>query len=81
MPEKTKVYITNYALTDGIKEYPAELTEPGTALVVTKYNTWHFPKGKYFLTLEDAKKDAEKIRLKKIDSLKKQIEKLEKMEF
>ena len=81
-----KVFITKYALTSGIEEIEMEV----------KLNDAHFKKSCYgkfkgfsqrfynddfHLTKEDALKDAEKKRKKKIESLKKQISKLEQLSF
>jgi len=78
MTEKTKAYITKYALTKGIEKKEVEILKTGTA----KWSAFGdaYP-GEWFLALEDAQADAEKRRWKKIDSLKKQLEKLEKMRF
>lgn len=79
-----KVFITKYALTKGILEEVLDLKEDGKSC-------WGKPKGWAFndvfygddfhLTIEEAKKDSETRRLKKIESLKKQMKKLEKLSF
>lgn len=83
-----KVFITKYALTQGIREEEAEISvfkyvskEPEENARVR--GEWSgYPIGKEaFYTLEEAVKKAEEMRKRKIASLKKQIEKLEKMEF
>ena len=78
-----KIYIAKYALSAGIKE----------AEIDNRYNNdegWIWPKGccmnfelgkQVFYTKEEAIKQAEKMRLKKIESLKKQIKKLENLKF
>lgn len=79
-----KVYITKYVLTKGIVEKEAEDYGDGT-IKVNESDWWL----KYFCgegkewhrTRESAVKCAEKMRKKKISSLKNQIEKLEKMKF
>lgn len=77
-----KVWITKYALTKGIVETETETQNP--VWTVFKNNTMLYTKniGKDFHTSkEEAKLKAEEMRQKKIASLKKQIEKLEKMRF
>jgi protein subunit release factor A len=79
-----KVYITKYALTSGILEIEAR---NGTAENMVCYrskgasydqyahgNDWH-------VDIDSAKAKAEQMRQAKIASLKKQIAKLEKLEF
>lgn len=82
-------WITKYALSGGIFSIESEAeTEsfhaPGDWWVKdTRGNTsWgHFRKSEAFDTREAAVADAEARRRKKIDSLKKQIAKLEKLTF
>lgn len=80
-----KVYITKYALTDGIQEYDnAEVStisrtmisiiRPGKLRLCFHKPHWHE-------TREAAIQRAEEMRLKKIASLNKQIEKLEQLKF
>lgn len=83
----TKVFITKYALTQGIIEKETEITickspigEPIECACVEEWPGYTIGK-EAFYTLEEAIKKAEEMRKKKIASLKKQIEKLEKMEF
>ena len=73
-----KVYITKYALTEGILEITGQLGSHKT-LLMTKIGyfygkDWHVSKGA-------AIKHAEEMWVKKIANLKKQIEKLEAMKF
>lgn len=79
-----KVYITKYALTAGIEEIEAEIKDFGNGHLMA------FANGIYpsyrvgseaFYTLEAALKNAEERRIKKIKSLKKQINKLENLKF
>ena len=75
-----KVYITRHALTAGILERDAKVEESvgGTILAFVKGNYNSYRVGTdAFLNLDNAKKNAEERRLKKIESLKKQIKKLE----
>lgn len=84
-----KVWITKYALTRGIEEITSDdvsrmLIEKNGDLVMhrksgmfpARYNT-----DNYSLDKESAIKKAEEMRKKKIESLKKQIDKLERIRF
>ena len=77
-----KVFITKYALTKGILE--KEICDYGNghirAYVKGEFSSYSLGK-EAFRTREQAMERAEKMRLKKIASLKKQIEALEKMKF
>lgn len=79
-----KVFITKYALTKGILEKEAEIRDYGyeyeIAYVKREFSSYSLGK-EAFRTREQAMERAEKMRLKKIASLKKQIEALEKMKF
>ena len=78
-----KVWITKYALTDGIIE--AEGEPYGLEWVSASCDNGcrcnDFEQGEWFDTKERAIKKAEEMRQKKIGSLKRQIKKLEKMRF
>lgn len=78
-----KVFITKYALTQGI--YEVEVKETANPDMVVEANNslaYYHGKGKeWHLKKEDAIQKAEEMRSKKIKSLKKQIEKIEKMKF
>lgn len=79
-----KVFITKYALTKGILEKEAEICDYGNGHIraYVKEEFSSYPLGKVcFKTKEQAMERAEKMRLKKIASLKKQIEALGKMKF
>lgn len=79
-----KVFITKYALTKGILEKEAEICDYGNGHIraYVKGDFSSYSLGKVcFKTKEQAIEKAEKMRLKKIASLKKQIEALEKMKF
>lgn len=83
-----KVFITKYALTQGILEKEADITvyqspiEKPQEQAHVKGDWSGYPIGKEaFYTLEEAIKKAEDMRQKKIASLKKQIAKLEKLSF
>lgn len=77
------VYITKYALTQGIFERTAEVCEDINTRMISVIGNLkeYYHKPYWHETLEDAKKHAESMRLKKIESLKKQIRKLEGMGF
>lgn len=79
-----KVWITKYALTQGIIEKEAELCESydGMIRVSGKFSYYLHGEGKeWHRTKESAIARAEEMRQKKIESLKKQIQKLEEMHF
>lgn len=81
-----KVFITKYALTSGISEINAEVKETPEhfkkrCYVRTNGLIQGFYNDDFHLTKEEALIDAEKKRKKKIESLKKQIEKLERLTF
>ncbi len=81
----TKYWITKYALSgDGIIQRDGERRESGYISIKLTERHWHqsFKLGSdVFETEGEAKIDADKKRLKKIASLKKQIAKLEAMKF
>lgn len=76
-----KAWITKYALTKGILE--KEVDDCGDGMVIESNN--HFPTYYHGTDWHKDKKSAiakaEEMRKKKIASLKKKIEKLEKMKF
>ena len=81
-----KVWITNYALSAGIQEMDAEDLDdrfPGMIAVVDGAHRQHFHgEGKnWHRTEQSAKTRAAAMRHDKINSLKKQIAKLEKLTF
>ena len=82
-----KVWITKYALTDGIIEAIAFKLTYRTYIVIPKYRGTKLGVIRlmnildYSVSKKSAIKDAEEMRQKKIASLKKQIEKLEGMRF
>ena len=80
---KQNIYITKYALSSGILEKEARIEDYGNGHLrafVNGYSSYEIG-SEAFLTKEDALKNAEERRLKKIESLKKQIEKLEVLRF
>ena len=79
-----KVWITKYALTQGIFEKEAEECGIGQGMIRTKeqYPSYYHDEGKdWHRSKESAVKRAEEKKKKKISSLKKKLEKLEKMKF
>lgn len=78
-----KVFITKYALTEGIKEIESDILIDdftGSEYTFFKYSCFYIGKGA-FTDRSEALKKAEEMRLNKITSLRKQIEKLEKLSF
>lgn len=78
-----KVWIVKYALTAGIKEIEVERCDDFPDMVREVNSRFcSFYHGKeWCLTYEEALKRAEEMRIKKIESLKKQIKKYEGMKF
>jgi len=81
-----KVWITKYALSDGILEKDAaERRDDGTMITVPWKNGWnevaYFHKNEWHDDKGTAIARAEGMRVSKIASLKKQIAKLEAMKF
>jgi len=81
-----KVFVTKYALSNGIEEVEMEVTLNPEHFDKKCYGRWKgysqcFYNDDFHLTKEEALIDAEKRRKKKIESLKKQIQKLERMSF
>lgn len=80
-------YVTKHALTNGIKEMDAASFSQGDKRVYGKltpddYIAQGFDIGaEAFTTRDEALVNAEQRRLRKIDSLKRQIAKLEKLTF
>lgn len=78
-----KIFVFKYALTKGIIEVDAEIKQGiygEFAKVKDRGNLIYLDKD-YAHTKEEALKKAEDMRIRKIESLKKQIVKLEKMKF
>ena len=76
-----KVYITKYALTSGIEEIEVELCSDSMVRDMAHSRYFHGDGKDWHRSLESAKTKAEEMRNKKIASLKKQIDKLERLEF
>jgi len=83
--ETIKVWITKYALTDGIVLVEAETTHSAD-MITYRPGSWgkqyaHGEGREWHRTPESALKRAEEMRTKKIASLRKSIAKLEAMKF
>jgi hypothetical protein len=81
-----KVFATKYALSIGIEEFEADWNENVPSMVTKKSDRWHacsyHGEGRdWHRTREAAVKRANAMRVKKIASLKKQIDKLEAQAF
>lgn len=78
-----KVWITKYALSDGIKEKEVKQSDSFPEIVHEKdlYNSYYGDGKEWHRTKESALAKAEEMRKKRIASLRKQIEKLEKLRF
>ena len=75
-------YITKYALAGGIQEVDGYITHNGYFADTYSHGAAMFAgKKEYFLNVDEAILRAEEMRNAKIKSLKKQIDKLEKMTF
>lgn len=77
-----KVYITKYALSRGLYETEAVECEGFPGMIRTKDGLHFHGEGRdWARTKEDALNRAEEMKAAKIESLKKQIKKLEDMKF
>lgn len=78
-----KAYITKYALTSGIIQTEGEITSNGALFDMrASVPIYYHGEGKeWHRTKKEAIARAEEMRQKKIASLKKQIDKLERMKF
>lgn len=78
-----KVWITKYALSSGIKKIEVNQSDsfPDAVIGETYRNLYHGEGKEWHRTYKTAVSKAEEMRLKKIESLKKKIEKLEKKRF
>lgn len=75
-----KVWISKYALSKGI--YAEEVSEEREGVVRSSDWAWLYVEGKqWHRTPEDALRRAEEMRVAKLASLRKQIAKVEKMDF
>lgn len=82
-----KVWITKYALSSGIMEADAEVCDVGDGRMIRvpkkagEYADNYFHKPHWHETREEAVQKAESMRVSKISSMKKSIEKIEKLKF
>lgn len=81
-----KVYITKYALTQGIIEAEAEAVGPTTShnMISTKDKNGrlrHWHGDDWWFELKEALNHVERMRVRRIHSLKRQIEKLERLDI
>jgi len=75
-------WITKYALTSGILEYETSISGIGDGGMICAENSYQcFHKPYWHDTEVEALAHADQLRLKKIASLKKQIERLEALRF
>ena len=81
--EKSKAYVTKFALTKGIMHLDGEIETSGGGPASFRANGDYvsFYRNDWHKTLEAAVVQAEKMRKTKLESLRKQIVKLESMEF
>lgn len=74
-----KVYITKYALTQGIQEEEARTSHIDSMVSVGKWN--HYHGNDWHRDFDSAKQRAEQMRINKIESVRKSLKKLENMIF
>ena len=76
-----KIYVTKYALTAGIKEHDAEIDGAMATVRVPGWVASHYHGNDWHMTANAASIRAEEMRVAKINSLRKQIAKLEAVKF
>jgi hypothetical protein len=82
MSNKTAtVYVTKYALTEGIQKKEVAIRDSGYATPIGDRFANSLTPKEYFHSIDEAIADCETRRQKKMLSLKKQYNKLEKMKF
>jgi len=80
--ETFEMFITTHALTNGIERMRGRLSGDMFVVKDDYYSQYFHKEGRdWHRTLESAKAQAEKKRLRKIKSLRKSLEKLEAMKF
>ncbi len=78
--EVFEVYVTKYALTQGILKMVVRATSfPG--MVSTRLGGYSFHKGEWFEDFESAVLKAEEMREKKLQSLERQMQKIKSLDF
>ena len=76
------VYVTKYALTKGIMQFDAEIEGDLIKVIINGYTNFFTGEGnEWHITIDGAKERAEKMRIKKIESLNKQMKKITNMKF
>lgn len=75
-----KVYITKYAFTQGIYEVDVRQSS-ATRVTATRSVMENYHYSEWHLTRAEAEQQAEKMRLAKIKSLEKQLDKLRRLSF
>lgn len=77
-----QIWITHYALTKGIQQFDGKPTSTeGMVQVKLGDYTSYFHKPHWHINKEDAADQAKKMKDAKLKSLKKQIERIEKLNF
>lgn len=76
-----KVFITKYALTEGILERDALYVTANLIGVYGKGYYTYYTKGEWYETMNGAKQQAEIMRRNEINNLSKQLDELQKMSF
>lgn len=77
-----KIWITKYALTKGIIERNnSEIVDDNVTCHISGCHYEYYHKGEWASSLENALEQTEKMRIKKIKSLEKQIQKIRTLEF
>lgn len=83
--ERFTAFITKYALTNGIEQYPVRISSEHPTMAVSEsggYTGYYHGEGKdWHRTLNSAIARAFEMRENKLASLRKQIAKLEKLDF
>jgi len=75
------VFITKYALTSGIFEAEAEVTEISPTMISTEAYDCYYHKPHWHTTREEAMIQAEKMRKARIAALHRQLKKLKALKF
>lgn len=81
MEQKTTVYITKYALTRGILKSVGKIERDSGFFYPGDRTCGYATPTQWTASKQEAIKKAEEMRRKKIESLKKQIERIEKLNF
>lgn len=74
-----KVFVTKYALSSGIQEVEGDTTPHGYFNPHGRYGL--YSKGEWFESKQDAIENAEERRIKKLQSLDKQVKKISALKF